>query len=66
MFSPFSRADIPGRGEDTLRDVMARMSAAEVHRIFLCDEAEHLVRIISLGDILAKFTSTVSGTATAS
>jgi len=33
---------------------MKRMAAAKIHRIFLCDEAAHLIRVISLGDILGR------------
>jgi CBS domain-containing protein len=41
-------------GRDTLRDVMARMSAAKVHRIFLTDASDRLSRVISLGDIVLR------------
>jgi CBS domain-containing protein len=40
---------------DTLQDIMVRMSAAEVHRIFLCNQENKLQRVLSLGDILATF-----------
>ena len=39
---------------------MSRMSGAGLHHIYLCDDKGMVVRVISLGDILAKFTSTVS------
>lgn len=45
---------------------MARMSAAGIHRIFLCDKAGRLVRIISLSDILARLhAAVISGADTA-
>jgi len=41
------------------------MSAAGIHRIFFCDEAGLLVRIISLSDILARLhAAVISGTDT--
>jgi len=39
---------------DTLRDIMVRMVAANVHRIFFCDQADKLARVISLGDIVLR------------
>lgn len=52
-------ATTAGNEKDTLQDVMVRMSAAEVHRIFLCDRAGKLQRVVSLGDILATFKEAV-------
>jgi len=40
--------------------VMARMSAAQIHRIYLCDAADRLIRVISFGDILAKLMAVVA------
>jgi len=49
-----------GKAEDTLKDVMMRMSAAGIHHIYLCEPTGFLTRVVSLGDILAKFVSTVA------
>lgn len=43
------------RAEDSLESIMARLSTAKIHRIYLCDDNEKPYRVISLCDILEKF-----------
>lgn len=43
------------RATDTLGSVIARMSAAKIHRIFVVDDHDHLLRVVSLRDIIEMF-----------
>lgn len=47
-------------GGDTLKEVLTRMSSARIHRIYLCDDKGFIIRVVSLGDILVKFTAALA------
>jgi HSP20 family molecular chaperone IbpA/CBS domain-containing protein len=49
------------RPTDTMATVITRMVQSKIHRIYLVDGDEHLVRVISLRDVLTKFVKEPEG-----
>ena len=41
--------------DDTLESVIRRLNENGVHRIYMVDEHMHLIRVISMRDILSRF-----------
>ena len=47
--------------DDTLEEIIRRMVASRIHRIYVVDEKNHPIRVISLRNVLRKFVKEPNG-----
>ena len=40
------------RASDSVKDVVERMQAAKIHRVYLCDDKDHPYRVVSYRDLI--------------
>ena len=47
--------------QDTLEDIVGRMVASRIHRIFVVDDAGRPLRVVSLGDVFEQYVEEPEG-----
>jgi len=48
---------ITSRPKDTLEKLLVQLATSKIHRTYVCDNSGHLLRVVTLTDIIAKFVS---------
>jgi CBS-domain-containing membrane protein len=46
------------RSADTVKDVVKRMQAAKIHRVYLCDDNDRPYRVVSYRDLICALSGT--------